>query len=863
MMNWEQYLQSLLQEESEFDKLAVSLNKGVTYIGVPSIIKASILMLDRMLEHQGKHNVFVFPEKSQSGFLFALMKLLHNISTGKIQHNYDPDQFKPGEKLKLGNAVAECVGTTVNTRGQKCLTLHLADLTYTAPVEILPFLQRTDTAKRLSKDSAFQKAKKEALAKTKLAKLLDSPISLLGEYKSHMESSIFYMSPIITSKNQLETCLLNETPASELVLVGKASYDGTIQNAEPGQLKGIPAIVLASDLYSIHAAIENGSPAQSLIIDASNNAQLSSQTDVLDDLCRLDIPILCITDTANSFDLDFLKDRDFNIWRWDSSSLIPELYQSDEYTTVSNKRLKNCAKQKITYIPAESAEITAALQRITRHKGEIDEQSPQMFRIFETLNRLLFAALREIIGFTGLERADASNKLQYCLDLLNKETPYIPETTLDDYRLVIDNLEKIYSDHYRLPKIEAFGNYLKTHHGDDVCIVVPEHTDKELVQGYWNRYCLQEKTHTTISVLYPNEYIGKPILKARLTLVVGWLRRAIMRKLLFSYKTQNFAVLLYSYESRWCSYDTQRWNGILKKTGNATIIKESFSIEKPATVLPTLPMSEVAPSTEIKENELDTIAKTIQDGRLRRYQAHGTMVKSVDALPVNFAGDYIAFFREGHALVSATKIITEDADAIRIIRPRDLQIGDFIVMRETDRDIIKEIADRSLAAQGKAGYRALATKWKDALQIQLLFMTFQEFCDKLHAAGCTKGNVTIDNWCNDENMIAPQDKEDLRLIAKVCENDVLTEKLDQIYEAARDVKAAHTQAGLFLSSVLRKRIADELKNYGDIDPFNIWDPIELNLEGIGTVRILKVIDINEHRMITVDASDTNRLMADT
>lgn len=274
-------------------------------------------------------------------------------------------------------------------------------------------------------------------------------------------------------------------------------------------------------------------------------------------------------------------------------------------------------------------------------------------------------------------------------------------------------------------------------------------------------------------------------------------------------------------------------------------------------------MSEVAPSTEIKENELDTIAKTIQEGRLRRYQAHGTMVKSVDALPVNFAGDYIAFFREGHALVSATKIITEDADAIRIIRPRDLQIGDFIVMRETDRDIIKEIADQSLAAQGKAGYRALATKWKDALQIQLLFMTFQEFCDKLHAAGCTKGNVTIDNWCNDENMIAPQDKEDLRLIAKVCENDVLTEKLDQIYEAARDVKAAHTQAGLFLSSVLRKRIADELKNYGDIDPFNIWEPIELNLEGIGTVRILKVIDINEHRMITVDASDTNRLMADT
>lgn len=84
--------------------------------------------------------------------------------------------------------------------------------------------------------------------------------------------------------------------------------------------------------------------------------------------------------------------------------------------------------------------------------------------------------------------------------------------------------------------------------------------------------------------------------------------------------------------------------------------------------------------------------------------------------------------------------------------------------------------------------------------------------------------------------------------------------LDRIYNASREVRAAHTQAGMDLSRLLHARIAEELKNMGDIDPYNIWEPLEMDLEEIGTVRILKVIDVNDHRFMMVDASDTNRLM---
>ena len=88
----------------------------------------------------------------------------------------------------------------------------------------------------------------------------------------------------------------------------------------------------------------------------------------------------------------------------------------------------------------------------------------------------------------------------------------------------------------------------------------------------------------------------------------------------------------------------------------------------------------------------------------------------------------------------------------------------------------------------------------------------------------------------------------------------LKEKLDQIYDAGQVVKTAHQRAGMNLTHLLRSRIVEALKNYGDIDPFNIWEPIEMMVDGIGTVRILKIIDIGAP--VVVNTSDTNRLIED-
>ena len=184
-------------------------------------------------------------------------------------------------------------------------------------------------------------------------------------------------------------------------------------------------------------------------------------------------------------------------------------------------------------------------------------------------------------------------------------------------------------------------------------------------------------------------------------------------------------------------------------------------------------------------------------------------------------------------------------------------MGSEMCIRDS-RDLVREIADVALANSGKQNLREIASKWRDALQIELLFCTEDEFCEKVKSAGCTKGSPTIKRWIDDEDVIAPQSKEDLRILAAVTENETLLEMLDEIFEAAQEVRRAHILAGRKLSEQLKTMLVAELKKFEDIDPFNFWEPIDMDIEGIGNVKVLKIIDIGGE--LQVDSTDTNRLI---
>lgn len=859
MLSWHEYIDYLMNttRKSRYGKIKLSLNSGKNYTEIPPIIKASMIMLDRMQKYQGIFNIFVFPERIQSIFIFTIIKLLHNISVGRIDGAYNPETFTPGEHLMIGNTVAEFLGFEVYN-DVRCMKIRLADMTINARPELFPFFQKTK-AKRLNKYKKYTEAVNNAMSWMEGDPSHEYFLYILNNFKTHMDKSIFYMTSIVHTKELIRDCYLSGKPFSELVLIGQADYTGNIHNTGPGQLGGTPAIVLASDLYAISAAASKGYDIQSVIIDASNGNTLISQMDALDEVLHLGVPVTCVTDAVNSFELDQFQKRGFNIWRWDKNTITEKLYK---YVSLnSDNKIKNCANSRVDYIYSECNEISMAMKLLYVHRKVSLNFSAQMIKIFEKLFSLAFTALWETVPFDDEQRAYTENRLNECADVLEEEKRYISPDMYEDYCNIIRCLRKVYDRNYILQKNIMMEQFLSMHQQGRVALVISERSDKNRVQTYWQKWCRNNAPDVKVRVFHPAEYYLIPCNSFSVTLVVGWLKRAIMRKILFSYNTECYSVLLYEYEKRWKNYSVSKWNSVLDKSQNAVTVRKSFETDNISISMDNFASSVGGEEKPSQHDEFAEIEQTLRENRYRQYTLRGgqkSAGETVEAVPVNYVGGYLAFYRTSHKLISAGSIVENDDDKIESKLPGELRIGDFVVVRVSDQDLIMEMADVMLERSGQKELRKLASLWKDSLLMASVFHSQDEIYERLRKAGCTRGYQTVRGWITDRDMIAPQSRLDLEHIAEATESGVLKEKIDQVYNAAQIVRARHVQAGRELSLLLKKRIVTALKEYGDVDLFNIWEPIEMQVEGVGLVRILKVIDIG--KTVTVDIADTNRII---
>ena len=187
------------------------------------------------------------------------------------------------------------------------------------PISEAPIFQKTDTGKKLSPYKTYDREKKKILEQQKGSRKGNSVLTYLAEYKTHMTASIYSVTPVTPVKDQISECYMCGKKITQILMLSTVDYEGKMQSLGKGQAAGIPAMVYASDLYAVNTALETNPLPQSVLIDVSNTNSISGQLDELDKLIRHNIPIICITDTMNSFELDMLKTRGFDIWRWDDS----------------------------------------------------------------------------------------------------------------------------------------------------------------------------------------------------------------------------------------------------------------------------------------------------------------------------------------------------------------------------------------------------------------------------------------------------------------------------------------------------------------------------------------------------------------
>lgn len=852
-MDWKEYVDMVLSTKTPLDNIKIQFN-GVQSQFSP-IVKASIVMLEDMIKSQGDKNIFVFPDKNQLLYEFLIGKVIYNINIGKIGMQYDPHLFSKGQKLKYFNCVAEFIECKVDKDGVERIYIHLSDMDRLGvPISSAPYFQIAAT-KRLSSYKAYILAKKEEKNNS------ENSVLSLANYKTHLDSSIFFVSELKSSKDKLLNSYIFDKKITDFLYVAHANFDGVISNISSGQMKGNPAIILASDLFSVVNAISNGIKIQSVIFDASHPTSIEKQLDLFDELSDYDFPIVCVTNTVNSFNNGPLIDRGYNEWRWDSGCIVDSLYTQGNSRACS--KLKNCADQILNYISVKDEYVNEIIMLMYKNKAEMEEQSSQLLGVYDKLFSLAFIALRSVIPIEKAISNRCFEILNECIDVLDKEKRYISEGLYNDLVLVVSHLFKVLSVDYKNNKYKAIEDIIKKNHMPSVCLVISEKQNKDEYQDFWNKWCKKHDYGTRIYIKYTQELGIDNYVSYSNVIVVGWLGKNAMRSLLYGYEAEKYFVLTYDCEDKWKKSHLRDWKKKTDSSNNTKIVKKSLNKKKIAIDTSTFEKTERKSvdevSVERKYGELDDIERLILENRYKRYSTGGmSSAELVNAYPVSFVGDVLAFYRTGHKVITVTDIINQTDDKIVLKNPEELKVGDFIVIRESQKDIIREIADSILEKDGHGDYRELASKWKESLAVENVFSSTDEICIKIKQAGCKKDMGTIKNWINNDEMIIPNDLDDLFFIAKATGDDVLLEKAERVYAAGKIIRNTHNKAGRILSERLKKEIVSELKKMNNIDPYNIWDPIGFQVEELGTVVLLKVIDIGG--IVPVEAGNTNCLL---
>lgn len=859
MESWSDYIIKLLNTKGHFDDVQITLAGDQPSFTIPPVIKASILMLDKFQSGGSNKNIFVMPENDQLIFLFAIIKTIHNILNGKIGRDYNPEQIPIGTRLKLGNAVVEFKGLEIINK-EEYVTVYGNDGKLSFKKWMMPYFQQTDS-QRLSKIDDF----KTELHKSGKTRGISADsncewLQTLQDYKTHLDNSVYYVAPIVRTKKLFSQCVIGNCKLNDLLLLGHVDYEGNLINIGPGKLAGIPAITLCNDLSSINAASEQGNPVQSVIINISNDNILNNDLSFLDELLKLGKPVLGLCSTVNSTHLDDLKKRGFNIWRWNENTLIPELF-CNQNTDIGHK-VKNAANNQISYAQMIEDPYSDDLERMDRHKKFVQTSSINIQRIEKDIYLLLIQEIRGVADVPADIINSSLQKIDSDLKSIDNEKKYISPEMYEDFHDVLIHIQNRFSENTDNPKIRYLKNYIEQKQPIIISILVPDKDDCNKISKFWKNWCNKKNIATTVNVETVSEFISSEDNLSQMVFICGWMRKDLTVKLLYSFNSARYTILLYHCEEKWQRYGTYSILKGLDDSCNQELLKYLTVDSEISVTTEHVEPLESEENQENQGNDIESIDHIITQYKIHHYAGSSSTSQDglVKAVPVTYIGDYMAFYRSGHSIICATRLIEGIKDDIDRIHVDNLRVGDFVVVSGVEHDLTKEMGDRILRESGNEDKIKLASKWRESIKVERMFSEDEEIIKKFQKAGIKRNKLTFENWLYDTELIAPSTKQDIIDIAKAFKDNVLMEMSDDIFKAAEYVRSARKSAGRILSEELRKEIAGQLEKMGEIDPVNIWDPIRMNVDGFGKIMILKVIDISPE--IEIDSARTDRLLRD-
>jgi hypothetical protein len=336
--------------------------------------------------------------------------------------------------------------------------------------------------------------------------------------------------------------------------------------------------------------------------------------------------------------------------------------------------------------------------------------------------------------------------------------------------------------------------------------------------------------------------------------LTAWPSTAKMDKIIACFNTPHISLIGYAHERRWL-------NGYARKRAVAA---RSWSLEGDERVsllgLPPIVTPEPAPSPTISvadDREFDAIAR-VENHQFHRRKGSARPIDAagitVDAKYVGFTGKAYAYLTPTHRVPRLNGLLQGDTNrksAVEHVVVDDLVAADSLLFRPVgSADVISLIAEEMYGGRYTKN-RAVAESWRGALRS--IGSNPHTVHQSLRRRGLQQHAVTVRGWMTDSATIGPQSENDIRIIADAAKDAVLLANAHTVFEAVRDVRGNHVQAGARLTEMLIAELPAKIHEVADTET-----RLDLTFGDVWIVQVEDVAPAREERSYV----EVNRLLLD-
>jgi len=678
-------------------------------------------------------------------------------------------------------------------------------------IDKCPLFMKSDL-ERLSLEGKFFK---------ELSEVKRRGVSRLIQNQHSYDKSIIYF----TTKSKVREILVNlqieNKPIVESFLISEI-VNGKIKSIGNRKKTGIPLLLLCSDIESLYMYTEkNFNNVDSIFFEDEKYKLINRNFSAFEFLLEKKIPVYMLTDWYTIDADSVVKNLDFKTIPYNANG--KELDESSPSMYRKKCLSFHDIKPKLTIIKNKDAEtIRKIIKKIARHiQQEINEIQDFYYKLVRFSYRLMDCIVPFDSKYFNKFQEDFA-EIRYEYKRLMK---YISSELKEDIENIITSIESFKANEAETKNKLIMKKIIETKPSMRIAIVYDRKQDTNELLSFFKRV-----SYRHIVLLTADEYaIDKRFWDK---VFVSAYYRNTYQNVVNKWNYEEVELLMYQFQKPFFEYSHRQ----LMRRRDVDSLKDKDMLEDKKVE------SEINFDVDITNVALERKYISFQENT-------SSDISYTDAIPFTLSGDYVIFFTKSKKVFDTTDLILGRGDSVVTKEANSIRVGDFIALRESDRDIIRTLVDIKLRQKNMYDLREMASLWSKPLFDYSERYGLDQLHEVLKLQGSKVTKMTLYNWVYDEDMIGPRNIGDLEVINRFTGGKL---KVNAVYDAISKLRVMHQNQGRYLSNQLSGKLKELLRE----STFNSQID-RVTIDEIGDVRILRVNGVGS--LMPIAYSNLNRL----